>query len=69
MLRTITLGSHMSVQGELVERLADGRLRVRVGQKSFDGWDVREDGEALLPQQASFATAAGAGCQTISFRS
>ncbi|MDT8857678.1 hypothetical protein RNZ50_22050 [Paracoccaceae bacterium Fryx2] len=40
MLRTITLGSCVSVQGVVVGQLADGKLLVRVDEKTFAGYPV-----------------------------
>jgi len=40
MLRTITLGSCVSVQGLVVAHLADGKLVVRVDDKNFVGYPV-----------------------------
>lgn len=40
MLRTITLGSYISVQGLLVGQLPDGRISVRVDDKVFTGTPV-----------------------------
>ncbi|WP_168732942.1 hypothetical protein [Aliigemmobacter aestuarii] len=40
MLRTITLGSCVSVQGLVVARYADGRIAVRVGDMTFVGHPV-----------------------------
>lgn len=37
MLRTITLGSCVSVQGTYVRTLTDGRILVRVGSREFVG--------------------------------
>lgn len=37
MLRTITLGSCVSVQGTFVRALPDGRITVRVGDNVFSG--------------------------------
>ena len=37
MLRTITIGSCVSVQGIVVKQLADGKLVVRVDEKTFVG--------------------------------
>ncbi|RMH52532.1 MAG: hypothetical protein D6686_02390 [Alphaproteobacteria bacterium] len=37
MLGTITIGSCVSVQGEIVARLPNGRLSVRVGKRVFTG--------------------------------
>ncbi len=40
MLRTITIGSSVSVQGIFVEKLPDGRISVRVGSSIFSGKPV-----------------------------
>ena len=40
MIRTILLGSRVSVQGYFVQALADGRIAVRVGQQLFYGFPV-----------------------------
>ena len=40
MLRTITLGSCVSVQGVVVGQQADGKLVVRVDEKTFVGFPV-----------------------------
>ncbi len=40
MLKTVTLGNYISVQGLWVRNLADGRMVVRVGQKEFVGQPV-----------------------------
>lgn len=40
MLRTIILGSCVSVQGTYVHTLADGRVLVRVGSREFIGLPV-----------------------------
>jgi hypothetical protein len=40
MLRTITIGSCVSVQGILVGQLSDGKLMVRVDEKTFVGLPV-----------------------------
>lgn len=40
MLRTISLGSCVSVQGLVVGKTNDGRLMVRVDDKTFVGWPV-----------------------------
>jgi hypothetical protein len=40
MLRTITIGSCVSVQGIVVGQLADGKLMVRVDEKTFVGLPV-----------------------------
>ncbi|WP_256415862.1 hypothetical protein [Ruegeria sp. HKCCD8929] len=41
MLRTITLGSCISVQGTFVRKLSDGRIAVRVGDKIYMGRPVQ----------------------------
>ncbi|MDU8910207.1 hypothetical protein [Aestuariicoccus sp. MJ-SS9] len=40
MLRTIIMGSCVSVQGILEKSLPDGRIAVRVGQQIFTGLPV-----------------------------
>ena len=40
MLRTILLGSCVSVQGIFVQAFADGRISVRVGDRIFTGYPV-----------------------------
>lgn len=40
MLRTITLGSCVSVQGIVVGQLADGKIMVKVDEKTFVGFPV-----------------------------
>ncbi len=40
MLRTITVGSCVSVQGLLVGQLADGKIIVKVDEKTFVGYPV-----------------------------
>lgn len=42
MLRTITLGSCVSVQGIVEKQLADGKLVVRVDGKTFVGHPVQQ---------------------------
>ncbi len=41
MLRTITVGSHISVQGTFVRDLADGRILVQVGERTFKGTPIK----------------------------
>ena len=41
MLRTLTIGSCVSVQGRFVRSLADGRIVVAVGDKQFTGYPTR----------------------------
>ncbi|MCB1336839.1 MAG: hypothetical protein KDK10_05070 [Maritimibacter sp.] len=40
MVRTVTVGNYISVQGLWVRNLADGRMVVRVGQEEFVGHPV-----------------------------
>lgn len=40
MLRTITLGSCVSVQGLLVRSLDNGRVVIRVGDRTYEGVPV-----------------------------
>ncbi|MBP0482483.1 hypothetical protein [Sagittula salina] len=37
MLKTITIGNYISVQGLLEQTLADGRVEVRVGNRIYTG--------------------------------
>ena len=41
MLRTITLGTCVSVQGVFVKDLADGRVAVKVDDTVYEGTQVR----------------------------
>lgn len=41
MLRTITVGSYVSVQGVFVRSLPDGRIAVRVGRNIYEGTPVQ----------------------------
>ena len=40
MIRTITLGAHISVQGAFVRTLPDGKIVVRDGERIFAGRPV-----------------------------
>ena len=40
MLRTISLGSCVSVQGLMVRQLADGKIVIKVDDKTFVGYPV-----------------------------
>ncbi|MEH6772754.1 MAG: hypothetical protein V7668_02395 [Cereibacter changlensis] len=40
MLRTITIGTCVQVQGLLVGHLADGKIMVRVDERNFVGFPV-----------------------------
>ena len=41
MLRTITVGSCVSVQGTFIRQLDDGKIMVRVDEKTFIGFPVK----------------------------
>jgi hypothetical protein len=40
MLRTITIGSCVSIQGLLVRQLSDGKIVVKVDDQTFTGFPV-----------------------------
>ena len=40
MLRTISVGSCVSIQGLLVGQMADGKIMVKVDEKTFIGYPV-----------------------------
>ena len=40
MLRTITVGSCVSIQGLLVGHMADGKIMVKVDERTFVGYPV-----------------------------
>ena len=42
MLRTISVGSCVSIQGLLVGHTADGRVMVKVDEKTFVGYPVAQ---------------------------
>ena len=42
MLKTIVIGSCVSVQGTFVRKLADGMISVRVGDKVFSGYPISD---------------------------
>lgn len=46
MLKTITLGTCVSVQGTFVRSLSDGRIMVRVGDRIYTGMPVPSAAEA-----------------------
>ncbi|MHC9235561.1 hypothetical protein ACX9MO_07925 [Pseudooceanicola sp. 502str34] len=46
MLRTITIGQYISVQGNYVRSLPDGSVEVRVGEKVFAGLPVSQPAAA-----------------------
>ncbi len=41
MMKTITMGSYISVQGMFVRTLENGKIVVRVGANDFEGFPVR----------------------------
>ena len=40
MLRTITIGTCVSVQGQFVRQMDDGKIAVCVGEKTYVGYPV-----------------------------
>lgn len=46
MLRTIVIGSCVSVQGVFVRNLSDGRIAVRDGERTFAGRPVSATSQA-----------------------
>lgn len=40
MIRTITMGQYISVQGIFVRQLTNGKIAVQVGQRIFEGFPV-----------------------------
>lgn len=42
MLRTITVGSCVSVQGAFIKKLPNGNIQVRVGKRVFEGRPVEQ---------------------------
>ncbi len=40
MIKTITLGTYISVQGTFVKALTNGKIAVQVGQHIFEGFPV-----------------------------
>ena len=40
MLRTVTVGNHLSIQGVFVQMLKNGLMEVRVGSRVFAGRPV-----------------------------
>lgn len=40
MVKTITVGNYISVQGMYVRDLSDGRMVIRIGQQEFTGRPV-----------------------------
>ncbi|KCV82488.1 hypothetical protein ATO10_06086 [Actibacterium atlanticum] len=40
MIKTITMGNYISVQGAFVRKLGNGNVQVRVGERLFEGRPV-----------------------------
>ena len=40
MMKTITMGSYVSVQGTFVRALQNGKIVVRVGSRDYEGYPV-----------------------------
>ncbi|WP_371155744.1 hypothetical protein [Jannaschia sp. 2305UL9-9] len=40
MLRTVTIGNHLSIQGTFVQMLKNGLVEVRVGTRTYAGRPV-----------------------------
>lgn len=56
MVKTIETASHISVQGEFVRKLPDGRVVVRVGNTTFAGIPVGQPGhDAVMPNLVKVA--------------
>ncbi len=52
MLKTIIVGSCVSVQGLLVRQLENGRMIVRVGERLYEGTPVMSPRNTVQPQHA-----------------
>ncbi|MBT9383882.1 hypothetical protein KM176_08440 [Pseudooceanicola sp. CBS1P-1] len=46
MLKTVTIGRYVSVQGTFVRALPNGKVEVRVGEKLFSGTPVNQTAAA-----------------------
>ncbi|MGR3467095.1 MAG: hypothetical protein ACU0CI_04390 [Shimia sp.] len=40
MIRTISLGRYIAIQGVFVKALANGRIRIRAGERMYEGHPV-----------------------------
>ena len=40
MIKTVTIGSSVSIQGLFVKALNNGMIRVRVGSRFYDGFPI-----------------------------
>ncbi|MEP2782497.1 MAG: hypothetical protein ABJO67_02235 [Pseudoruegeria sp.] len=40
MMKTITMGSYISVQGMFIRALENGKIVVRVGSRDFEGYPI-----------------------------
>gem|GEM_PF-931114 len=56
MVQTIETASRISVQGEFVRKLADGRVEVRVGELTFAGLPVKKRSMSFAALSALSAT-------------
>ena len=52
MLRTISVGSCVSIQGLLVGQMADGKIVVKVDEKTFVGYPVNRAKAFLNPRRS-----------------
>ncbi|MAM00339.1 MAG: hypothetical protein CL583_18015 [Alteromonadaceae bacterium] len=57
MLRTITIGSCISVQGMFLNDLSDGRIAVKVDENVFVGKPVSQSTKVLAKQQTDVNSA------------
>ncbi|SES09172.1 putative cofactor-binding repeat-containing protein [Tranquillimonas rosea] len=48
MVQTITIGSCVSVQGNVVRNLEDGRVTIQVGEQAYTGFPVRTPPQPTL---------------------
>ncbi|WP_372605376.1 hypothetical protein [Actibacterium sp.] len=46
MIKTITIGSCVSIQGAFVQRLSNGNVQVRVGERIYEGRPVSDKSAA-----------------------
>lgn len=53
MVKTLVIGSCVSVQGRLVRNLADGRIVIAVGDRQFTGYPPTVSGGSMQNQRAS----------------
>lgn len=53
MVKTLVIGSCVSVQGRFVGNLADGRIVVAVGDRQFTGYPPSQGGTGSRPDLAA----------------